>query len=203
MDRLVAEHLENPGGSLEQWIMRVVAAVLPAGFWLLFIARGFDQVTVEGAMTITGWAILGAGPAAFLVRRRFWRTATAVGLFCIVVLPGGWWSLQVDLPEPRPLRDAVQGTTPPSAPFDAGSPRADHRVGPTSLMSRGARWLVPVPDTRIPDGLFLDVARASWYSAWSLGALMYMSAPFLAPAVTLLWLAAWPGGRRRRVRGGS
>ena len=69
-------------------------------------------------------------------------------------------------------------------------------------MSRSARWLVPVPDTRIPDGLFLDAAHASWYGAWSLGALMHVSAPFLAPAVTLVWLVGRPGGSRRGVRAG-
>ena len=177
--------------------MRMATAVLPASLWLLLVARGFDRASVEGAMTIAGWAMLGAGPMALLMRRRFRRTAAAVGLVCIVILPGAWWSLQVDLPEPRPLSGTVPRTVLPPVPL--GPPTA-HRVGPTSWMSRGARWLVPVPDTRIPDGLFLNVAQVSWYAAWSLGALMHVSAPFLAPAVTLVWLVGWPGGSRRGFR---
>lgn len=176
--------------------MRMATAVLPASLWLLLVARGFDRAAVEGAMTIAGWAMLGAGPMALLMRRRFRRTAAAVGLVCIVILPGAWWSLQVDLPEPRPLNGTVQRTTLPVPP----SPPTAHRVGPTSWMSRGARWLVPVPDTRIPDGLFLNVAQVSWYAAWSLGALMHVSAPFLAPAVTLLWLIGQHRGSRREVQ---
>lgn len=178
--------------------MRLVTSVALASLWLLVIARGFDWTTVEGAMTITGWAILGTGPAALLARRRCWRTATAVGVICIVVLPGAWWSLRVDLPEPRPFSGTVQGggpTVPPRA-----SSRTAHRVGPTSSISRGARWLVPVPDTRIPEGLFLDMTRVAWYGAWSLGGLMYESAPFLAPSATLLWSFGWPRGWHRRVR---
>lgn len=179
--------------------MRMVTAMLPASLWLLLIARAFDRASVEGAMTIAGWAMLGAGPAALLVRRRFRRTATAVGLVCIVILPGAWWSLQVDLPEPRPFSGTAQRATPPVPP-GASPPRTAHLIGPTSWISKGARWLVPVPDTRIPDGLLLDAAQVSWYGAWSLGALMHGSAPFLAPAVTLVWLAARRRGSHRGVR---
>lgn len=182
--------------------MRLVMTILPASLWLLLIARAFDRASVEGAMTIAGWAMLGAGPAALLVRRRFRRTATAVGLVCIVILPGAWWSLQIDLPEPRPFSGTVQRTTPPVPP-GASPPRTAHRIGPTSWISKGARWLVPVPDTRIPDGLLLDAAQVSWYGAWSLGALMHGSAPFLAPAVTLLWLVARRRGSRPTVRVGE
>ncbi len=64
---------------MEQRSMRLVMTVLLANLWLLVIARGFDRVTVEGAMTISGWAILGVGPAALLARRRRWRSATVVG----------------------------------------------------------------------------------------------------------------------------
>lgn len=43
--------------------MRMATAVLPASLWLLLVARGFDRSSVEGAMTIAGWAMLGVGPA--------------------------------------------------------------------------------------------------------------------------------------------
>ena len=180
--------------------MRMVTAMLPASLWLLLIARSFDRASVEGAMTIAGWALLGAGPAALLVRHGFRCTATAVGLVCIVILPGAWWSLQVDLPEPRPFSGTVRGARPPVPP-GASPPRTVHRTEPTSRVYKGTRWLVPVPDTRIPDGFLLGAAQASWYGAWSLGALLHGSAPFLAPAVTLVWLVGRRRGTRRRVRG--
>ena len=131
LDRLIAEHMENLGGSLEQWSMWLVMTVIPASLWLLVIARGFDRATVEGAMTITGWAILGTVPAGLLARRRYWRTAVAVGLVCVVILPGGWWSLQVELSEPQPLSGTVQRA--PAAPFGASFARTAHLGGPTSF----------------------------------------------------------------------
>ena len=143
-------------------------------------------------MTITGWAILGTVPAGLLARRRYWRTAVAVGLVCVVILPGGWWSLQVELSEPQPLSGTVQRA--PAAPFGASFTRTAHLGGPTSLMSQGARWLVPVPDTHIPEGLLLNVARVFWYGAWSLGALMYLAAPLSGPDRNALVVA--PMARR-------
>ena len=183
--------------------MRLVVTVLSACLWMLLIARGFDRTTVEGAMTISGWAILGSVPAAWLVRRGFWRAATAVGVICVLILPSAWWSLQIALPEPQPFSGTVRSEFVPGVTPDAGFPRTGGLVGPTGWLSKGARWLVPVPDTRIPDGLFLDVARLSWYGAWSLGSLMYLSAPFLAPAVAVWWLVGatkWPRWLVSRVR---
>ena len=143
--------------------MRLVMAVLQASLWLLVIARWFDRATVEGAMVIAGFALLGLGPVTWLVHRRFWRASVIVGVVCLVILPGAWWSLRIDLPASQPIG------------------------GRDSLLSDAARWLVPMADTHIPEGPGLYVARVIWYGTFSLGALLYLSAPFMAPTVSLLW----------------